>query len=271
VSLFVVGLVACDRAEKAPPPQLAGLHIVGGNMEGKEVRFGVGDSVLTAVVTSNTSTGSYNSMYDSYQPVGVLVTLVFMLLGEVVFGGLGTGVYSIVMVALVGAFLSGLMIGRTPVYLGKRIGSGEARWIAVYTLLMPVTVLVLTGVAVATHAGRAGLVTNTGPRGFTEILYAYASCMANNGQTLAGLNANTGFYNLSTIVAMLAGRYGLAALALALAGRFAAQRLSPTTAGTLPNDTPMFGVVVFGTTLLLGALSFLPALALGPLAELFRH
>jgi potassium-transporting ATPase potassium-binding subunit len=271
VALFVGGLVACDRAEKAPPPQLAGLRVVGGNMEGKEVRFGIGDSVLTAVVTSNASTGSYNSMYDSYQPLGVLVTLVSMLMGEVVFGGLGTGVYSIVMVALLGAFLGGLMIGRTPEYLGKRIGAGEARWIGLYILLMPVVVLLLTGVAVASHAGRAGLVTNTGPRAFTEILYAYASCMANNGQTMAGLNANTGFYNVSTVIAMLAGRYGLAALALALAGRFAAQRRWTTTAGTLPNDTPIFGVVVLGATLLLGALSFLPALALGPLAELFQH
>jgi potassium-transporting ATPase potassium-binding subunit len=271
VALFLVGLVACDRAEKAPPPQLAGLHIVGGNMEGKEVRFGVGDSVLTAIVTSNTSTGSYNSMYDSYQPLGVLVTLVFMLLGEVVFGGLGTGVYSIVMVALLGVFLGGLMVGRTPEYLGKRIGVREARWIALYTLLTPLAVLPLTGVGVATHAGLAGLVTNGGPRGFTEMLYAYASCMANNGQTMAGLNANTGFYNVTTVIAMLVGRYGMAALALALAGRFAARRRWPTTTGTLPNDTLVFGVLVFGTILLVGALSFLPALALGPIAELLRH
>ena len=271
VTLFIVGLVVCDRAERAPPVQLADVHVVGGNMEGKEVRFGIGDSVLTATVTSNTATGSYNSMYDSYQPLGVLVTLVFMLLGELVFGGLGTGVYSIVMVALLGAFLAGLMVGRTPEYLGKRIRSSEARWIGLYILLMPLVVLLLTGVAVATHAGRAGLVTNTGTRGFTEILYAYASCMANNGQTLAGLNTNSSFYNVSTVIAMLAGRYGLAALALALAGRFAAQRRWPSTAGTLPSDTPTFGVVVFGTILLIGALSFLPALALGPIAEWLRH
>jgi potassium-transporting ATPase potassium-binding subunit len=271
VTLFMIGLVVCDRAEMAPPPQLAGLHIVGGNMEGKEVRFGVGESVLTAIVTSNTSTGSYNSMHDSYQPMGVLVPLVFMLLGEVVFGGLGTGVYSIVMAALVGVFLGGLMVGRTPEYLGKKIGSAETRWIASYALLTPAVVLVLTGIAIATDAGRAGLVTNSGPRGFTEIVFAYASCMANNGQTLAGLNANSVFYNGTTVIAMLAGRYGLAALALALSGRLAAQRRVPTTAGTLPSDTPAFGALVFATILLVGAMCYFPALALGPIVEFLAH
>jgi K+-transporting ATPase ATPase A chain len=271
VTLFIVGLVICDRAETAPPPQLAGLHISGGNMEGKEVRFGIGDSVLTAVVTANTSTGSYNSMHDSYQPLGVLVPLVCMLLGEVVFGGLGTGVFSIVMPALVGVFLGGLMIGRTPEFLGKKITSAETRWIALYALMSSMVVLVLTGIAVITNAGRAGLVTNSGPRGFTEILFAYASCMANNGQAMAGLSANSVFYNVTTAVAMLAGRYGLAALALALAGRFAAQRRLPSTAGTVPDDTLTFGALVFGTILLGGALSFLPALALGPIVEFLRH
>ena len=271
VALFMLGLVVCNWAETSQPPQLARLYIVGGNMEGKEVRFGVGESVLTAVVTSNTSTGSYNSMLGSYQPFGVLVPLFFMLLGEVVFGGLGAGVYSIVMAALVGVFLGGSMVGRTPVYLGKRISSGETRWIALYALLTPMVVLVLTAIAAATNLGRAGLVTNSGPRGFTEILFAYASCMANNGQTMAGLNANSLFYNLTTIVAMLAGRYGLAALALALAGRFAAQRLLPSSVGSLPNDTPTFGALVLATILLGGALCFLPALALGPIVEFFRQ
>jgi K+-transporting ATPase ATPase A chain len=271
VALFLLGLVVCDWAETAPPPQLAGLHIAGENMEGKEVRFGVGESVLTAIVTSNTSTGSYNSMHDSFQPLGVLVPLVFMLLGEVVFGGLGAGVYGIVMVALVGVFLGGLMIGRTPEYLGKKISSAETRWIALYALLTPMVVLVLTGIAVVTKAGLAGLVTNSGPRGFTEILFSYASCMANNGQAMAGLNANSVFYNLTTTIAMLAGRYALAALALALAGRFAAQRRLPTTAGTLPCDTATFGALVFGTILLVGALCFFPALALGPIAEFIQH
>ena len=271
IALFVVGLAIGDRAESAAPPQLAGLHIGGGNMEGKEVRFGVGDSVLTAVVTSNASTGSYNSMHDSFQPAGVLVPLVFMLLGEVVFGGLGTGVFSIVMVALVGVFLGGLMVGRTPEYLGKQIKPLETRWIALYALVTPLVVLLLTGIAVATNAGRAGLVTNSGPHGFTEILFAFASCMANNGQTMAGLNVNSVFYNGTTAIAMLAGRYGLAALALMLAGHFAAQRRVPTTSGTLPSDTPAFGALVFGTILLVGALCYFAALALGPIAESLGH
>jgi potassium-transporting ATPase potassium-binding subunit len=271
VVLFMGGLAVCDWSESQNPPQLAGLHIAGGNMEGKEVRFGVGESVLTAIVTSNASTGSYNSMHDSFQPLGVLPPLVAMLLGEVVFGGLGAGVYSIVMAALVGVFLGGLMVGRTPEYLGKKIGSAETRWIALYALLTPMVVLALTGVAVMTSAGRAALTTNTGPHGFTEILFAYASSMANNGQAMAGLNANTIFYNITTAIAMLAGRFGLAALALALAGQFARQRRLPITAGTFPNDTPTFGALVLGTILLVGALCFLPALALGPIVEFLQH
>jgi K+-transporting ATPase ATPase A chain len=271
VALFVVGLAVCDRAESAAPPQLAGLHITGGNMEGKEVRFGIGQSVLTTLVTSNGSTGSYNSMIDSYQPVGVMAPLVGLLLGEVVFGGLGAGVYSMVMAALVGVFVGGLMVGRTPEYLGKKIGAVETRWIALYALLTPLVVLLLTGLAVIAQAGRAGLVTNSGAHGFTEILFAYASSMANNGIAMAGLNANSVFYNITTAMAMLAGRYGLAALALALAGRFAGQRRRPITAGTLPSDTPAFGALIFGTIVLAGALCFFPAVALGPIVEFLRH
>jgi len=194
-----------------------------------------------------------------------------MLLGEVVFGGLGTGVYGIVMPALVGVFIGGLMVGRTPAYLGKKIGSAETRWIALCALLTPMVVLMLAGIATVTKAGLAGPETNSGPRGFTEILFAYASCMANNGLAMAGLNSNTLFYNVTTTIAMLAGRYGLAALALALAGRFAAQPHLPTTPGTLPADTPTFGALVLGTILLVGALCFFPALALGPIVEHLLH
>jgi potassium-transporting ATPase potassium-binding subunit len=271
VVLFAGGLALCDFAEAATPPQLARLHVSGGNMEGKEVRFGIGSSALAAVVTSNGATGSYNSMHDSYQPAGVLAPLVNMLLGEVIFGGLGTGLFSMVMIALVAVFLGGLMVGRTPEYLGKKITADETRLAVLYAVLTPAVVLVLTGVALATNAGRAGLVTNTGARGFTEVLFAYASSMANNGQSMAGLNANSVFYNATTAVAMLAGRFGLAALALALAGRFAAQRRLPTTEGTLPSDSAMFGVLLLGTILLIAALSFLPALALGPIAEALQR
>jgi K+-transporting ATPase ATPase A chain len=206
-------------------------------------------------------------MHGSYRPIGVLVPLVNMLLGELVFGGLGTGLYSLLMIALVAVFLGGLMVGRSPEYVGKAVGSAEAKLVAFYALLTPLVVLPLASCALASQAGRAGLVTNDGARGFTEILFAYASCMANNGQTMAGLNANSVFYNLTTAVAMLAGRFGLAGLALSLAGRFARQGRKAETIGTLPSDTLTFGVLVLGTVLLVGALSFLPALALGPIVE----
>jgi len=267
VVLFTGGLAVCHIAEAATPSQLAGLNLAGGNMEGKEVRFGIEGSVLAALVTSNGATGSYNSMHDSYQPLGVLVLLVNMLLGEVVFGGLGTGIYSMIMIALVAVFLGGLMVGRTPEYIGKKVGPQETKIVALYTLMTPLVVLLLTALAVATDPGKAGLTTNHGAHGFTEILFAYASSMANNGQNMAGLSANTVFYNVTTAVAMLAGRFGLAALALALAGSFAAQRRWPTTSGTLPSDSPMLGAFVLGTIVLVGALCFLPALVLGPVAE----
>jgi K+-transporting ATPase ATPase A chain len=209
-------------------------------------------------------------MIDSYKPVGVAVPLMNMLLGEVVFGGLGTGLQSMVMLALVGVLLGGLMVGRTPEYLGKAITPAEAKLLALYALVTPLVVLTLTSWAISTDIGRAGLVTHTGPHALTEVLFAYASNMANNGMTMAGLNANSVFYNMTTAVAMLAGRFGLVALALALAGRFAAQRRRPISLGSLPSDTVTFGVLVFGTIVLVGALSFLPALALGPLMEFLQ-
>jgi K+-transporting ATPase ATPase A chain len=267
VVLFVGGLALCGAAESASPPRLSAINLTAGNMEGKEARFGVGSSTLAAVVTSNGATGSYNSMDDSYRPMGILVLALNMLLGEIVFGGLGSGLYSMIMIALVGIVVAGLMIGRTPEYLGKTIRAEETRLIAIYTLLTPMVVLSLTAWAVVSGAGRAGLVTNGGPHGFTEILFAYASSMANNGQNMAGLAANSVFYNVTTAVAMIAGRFGLGAVALLLAGRFAAQGRVPTTVGSLPCDTPAFGVLVLGSVLLTGALCFLPVLALGPIVE----
>jgi potassium-transporting ATPase potassium-binding subunit len=266
--LFLAGLLVCGGAESSARAGMAS-GITGGNMEGKEVRFGVGGSVLAAVVTSNGATGSYNSMHDSFQPLGVAVPLVNMLLGEIVYGGLGTGLYSIIFVALVALFIGGLMVGRTPEHLGKQIGPAEMKIIAVYTLVGPVTVLALTALAVVTNAGLSGLTTNAGAHGFTEILFAYASAFANNGQSMAGLSANNIFYNLTTIVAMLTGRYVLAVLALALAGRFAAASRRPPSRGAMPSDGMTFGVLLTGTALLVGALNFLPALAMGPIIEHF--
>ena len=266
--LFVAGLLVCDWAESSAHAAAAS-GITAGNMEGKEVRFGVGGSVLAAVVTSNGATGSYNSMHDSFQPLGVAVPLVNMLLGEIVYGGLGTGLYSMIFVALVALFVGGLMVGRTPEHLGKQIGPPEMKIIAVYTLVGPVTVLALTALAVITNAGRAGLTTNAGAHGFTEILFAYASAFANNGQSMAGLSANNIFYNTTTIVAMLTGRYVLAVLALALAGRFAAASRRAPSRGAMPSDGITFGVLLTGTALLVGALNFFPALAMGPIVEHF--
>jgi K+-transporting ATPase ATPase A chain len=267
-ALFIVALLVCGWAESNTHPSF-GPAIAGGNMEGKEVRFGTSGSALAAVVTSNGATGSYNSMHDSFQPLGVMVPLLNMLLGEIVYGGLGTGLYGMIFVALIALFVGGLMIGRTPEHLGKQIGPPEMKIIAVYTLVAPVVVLALTALAVVTKPGLAGLTTNSGPHGFTEILFAYASAFANNGQSMAGLSANSVFYNTTTIIAMLAGRYILAVLALSLAGRFAAMSRRPLSPGTMPSDGFVFGVLLAGTALLLGALNFLPALALGPIVEHF--
>jgi len=267
-ALFVVGLLVCNWAEASAHPAMVN-QIVGGNMEGKEIRFGTGGSALAAVVTSNGATGSYNSMHDSFQPLGVMVPLLNMLLGEIVFGGLGTGLYGMIFVALIALFVGGLMIGRTPEHLGKQIGPPEMKIIAVYTLVGPVTVLALTALAVVTKPGLGGLTTNTGPHGFTEILFAYASAFANNGQSMAGLSANNIFYNITTIAAMLAGRYVLGVLALALAGRFAAISRRALSRGAMPSDGITFGVLLTVTALLVGALNFLPALAMGPVVEHF--
>ncbi len=239
----------------------------GGNMEGKEVRFGIGHSVLTAVTTSNGATGSYNSMHDSYTPIGGMVPLINMLLGEIVFGGLGTGIYSIVMIALVALFLAGLMIGRTPAYLGKKVQAAESKMIMLYILAGSISILLFTALAVLSKAGLSGLVTNTGTHGFTEILFAFASANANNGQNFAGLNANSVFYNLTTAITMMVGRFGLAIPALGLAGLFAAQQPTPDSAGTLPTHSWSFAILLTFTALIVSALSYFPALALGPLLE----
>jgi K+-transporting ATPase ATPase A chain len=274
VFLFTVGVLICGWAEQHGNPLLphalstrASAAQAGGNMEGKEVRFGIATSVLTAVTTSNGATGSYNSMHDSYTPIGGMVPLVNMLLGEMIFGGLGTGIYSILMIALVALFLAGLMVGRTPAYLGKKVRAAESKMIMLYILAGSISVLLFTALAVLTKAGLAGLVTNTGTHGFTEILFAYASANANNGQNFAGLNANSVFYNLTTAVTMMVGRFGLAIPALCLAGLFAAQQPTPDSAGTLPAHSWSFAILLTFTALIVSALSYFPALALGPLLE----
>jgi len=279
MALFVVGLLICGVAEQAGNPRLtpyvsnvssdasALTTQPGGNMEGKEARFGIGGSVLTTAVTSNTSTGSTNSMPDSYTPLGGAVPLVNMLLGDIVFGGLGGGLYGMVMVALLGLFLIGLMVGRTPEYVGKKIQPTEIKLIMIYTLVAPVAVLLLTAVAVLAPAGLAGLTTNNGPHGLSEILYAYSSNFTNNGQTFGGLSSSSLFYNLTTVVAMLLGRFGLAIPALALAGRFAIQPRREPSPGTLPTDSVLFASVILGTVVIVGALTYFAVVALSPIIE----
>jgi potassium-transporting ATPase potassium-binding subunit len=278
VLFFSFGLLFVHHFEQRGNPAFGGVDMKhgrlqsGGNMEGKEVRFGVGSSTLTAVVTSNTATGSYNSMHDSYSSLGGMVLLLNMLLGELIFGGLGSGLYSMVMATAIAVFLAGLMVGRTPEYLGKKIGPPENKMIVLYALAGPLFILPLTAIAVSTSAGLSGLTANHGPHGLTGMLFAYTSCFANNGQTFGSLNANTPFYNLTTVVAMLAGRFGLAIPALGLAARFGRQRNTPTTAGTLPTHSLSFGVLLAACLVIMVALSYLPALALGPTLErlLFR-
>lgn len=268
--LFGLGLLFVHLSEQRGNPLLgsaATLSQSDGNMEGKEVRFGVGSSTLTAVVTSNTATGSNNSMHDSFTSLGGMVLLLNLLLGEPVFGGLGTGLISMVMAAAIAVFLAGLMVGRTPEYLGKKIGPCENKMVMLYALVAPLFVLSLTAVAISSRAGLAGLTTNQGPHGFTEILFAYASCFANNGQSFAGLSSNTAFYNLTTTMAMMAGRFGLAIPALAFAGLFARQKITPSSSGTLPTDSLSFGVLLTVSLITVAALSYLPALALGPVLE----
>jgi K+-transporting ATPase ATPase A chain len=273
VLLFACGLIFVHYFEQRGNPHFGNADFEnsslqsGGNMEGKEVRFGIGGSTLAAVVTSNTAAGSNNSVHDSYTSLAGMVLLVNMLLGELVFGGLGTGLYSMVMAAAIAVFLAGLMVGRTPEYLGKKIGPCENKMIMLYALAAPLFILPLTAIAVSTKAGLSGLTVNGGPHGFTEILFAYTSCFANNGQSLAGLSANTPFYNLTTALVMMAGRFGLAIPALMLAALFGHQRSTPSSSGTLPTHSFLFGSLLTICLIIMVALSYLPALALGPLLE----
>ena len=273
VLLFVCGLFFVHHFERQGISHIGNVDFrnsrlqSGGNMEGKEVRFGIGGSTLTAVVTSNTATGSNNSMDDSYTSLGGMVLLINMLLGELVFGGLGTGLYSMVMATAIAVFLAGLMVGRTPEYLGKKIGPSENKMIMLCALAAPLVILPLAAIAVSIRLGLSGLTTNGGPHGFTEILFAYTSCFANNGQTFAGLSANSPFYNLTTGLAMMAGRFGLAIPALAFADLFGRQRKTPSTSGTLPTHSFSFGILLTTCLITMVALSYLPALALGPVLE----
>lgn len=240
----------------------------GGNMEGKEIRFGVVNSALWSVATTATSNGSVNSMLDSYTPLGGLVPLWMMHLGEVVFGGVGSGIYGMLMIIIITVFIAGLMVGRTPEYLGKKIEPYEMKMAVFAVLLMPMVVLIITAVGVVTQYGLSSL-GNPGAHGFTEILYAFTSMGNNNGSAFAGLNANTTFYNTLGGIEMLLVRYWIAIPVLAIAGSLIQKKSAPVNLGTLPTHTWLFIILIIGTTIILGALTFFPALALGPIVEHF--
>ena len=246
--------------------QVASATNIGGNMEGKEVRFGIANSALWATATTSASNGSVNSMHDSFTPLGGLIPMWLMQLGEVIFGGVGSGLYGMIMFAVVAVFIAGLMIGRTPEYLGKKIGAFEIKMASIAILLPPLFVLCGTAVAVMLDAGRAG-VSNPGEHGFSEILYAFSSASNNNGSAFAGISANTPFYNIALAICMWFARYWLIVAVLALAGALAAGKRVPASAGTLPTHTPLFVFVLIGTVITVGALTFIPALALGPVVE----
>ena len=266
--LFVVLLAVCVGAERMGNPALTGLGVdpTGGNMEGKEVRFGVTASALWATVTTAASNGSVNSMHDSFTPLGGLVPMWLMQLGEVVFGGVGSGLYGMLVFAIVAVFLAGLMVGRTPEYLGKKIEAFEIKMASLVVLLPPACVLVGTAIAVATDAGRAGI-SNPGVHGFSEVLYGFSSAGNNNGSAFAGLGANSHFYNVALGFCMLIARYWLIIPTLAIAGSLARKRTVPAGPGTMPTHTPLFVVLLIGVVILVGALTFVPALALGPVVE----
>jgi K+-transporting ATPase ATPase A chain len=248
--------------------QIASAVQPGGNMEGKETRFGIAASALFAAVTTATSCGAVNTMHDSMMPLGGFVPLFLMQLGEVAPGGVGTGMYSILMFAILGVFIAGLMIGRTPEYLGKKIEALEMKLASVFILTTPFVVLIGTAVAVSTVAGKAG-VANPGAHGFSEILYTFTSAANNNGSAFGGLSANTVFYNVSTGLAMFIARFWPIVAALAIAGSLAAKKRIPVTEGTMPTHGPLFVVLLIGSILLIGVLTYVPALALGPVVEHF--
>ena len=272
--LFVAGAIAAMSFEQQGNPRLTALGAdqtmtalqAGGNMEGKETRFGIADTALFAAITTDASCGAVIGMHDSFTPLGGLVPLVNIQLGEVVFGGVGTGLYGMLVFAILAVFIAGLMIGRTPEYLGKKIESYEMKMSSIAILVTPLLVLAGTAVAVMADAGRAGIA-NPGPHGYSEILYAFSSAANNNGSAFAGLSVNTPFYNVLLAIAMWFGRFGVIVPVLAIAGSLAAKKRIQPGAGTMPTHGALFVGLLVGVVLMVGLLNYVPALALGPVIE----
>ena len=270
--LFVAGFSVCYWAEAQPHPLLHGvdqrttLINSGGNMEGQEVRLGISQSALFATITTDTSCGAINAVHDSFTPIGGMVLLVNIMLGEVIFGGVGSGLYGMLIFVVLSVFIAGLMVGRTPEYLGKKIEGYDVKMAMLYVLIFPLLVLVLTAIAVLSPNALASL-TNNGPHGLSEILYAYVSTAGNNGSAFAGLSTNTNWYNLTLAFNMLAGRFLMMVPTLALAGNLALKKSVPPSSGTFPVNTTLFTVLLVGVIVIVGALTFFPALSLGPILE----
>ncbi len=273
IVIFGVWVGFTSFAEHQPNPAIVAAGVVqqpNGNMEGKEVRFGVPSSALYDVASTQTSTGSVDGANDSYAPMGGFGLLTGMMLGEVTPGGVGSGLYTILLFAIIAVFIGGLMIGRTPEYLGKKIQAREVKLAGFAVLVMPITVLIITAIAVSIHAGRAGPL-NSGPHGFSEILYAFTSQGNNNGSAFAGLTGNTAFYNVTGGIAMLLGRFAIIVPTLALAGALAAKNVVPAGLGTFRTDNTMFVGLLIGVIIIVGGLTFFPAVSLGPIVEQLSH
>jgi K+-transporting ATPase ATPase A chain len=273
VVLWFAGTATCYWAESQPNPLLHGVdqHVSltqsGGNMEGKEVRFGIANSALFATVTTDASCGAVNAMHDSFMPLGGMVPMTNILLGEIVFGGVGSGLYGMLVFVVLTVFIAGLMVGRTPEYLGKKIESYDVQMAMLYLLIFPFLILCFTAITVLMPNVGLSSLANHGPHGLSEILYAYTSATGNNGSAFAGLNANTHWYNYSLAVAMFFGRFMMIVPMLAIAGNLAGKKIVPASAGTFPVSTPLFTVLLLGVILIVGALTFIPALTLGPILE----
>ncbi len=271
--LWFVGVLACFWAEAQPNPLLHGVNQQtsitqsGGNMEGKEVRFGIANSALFATVTTDASCGAVNSMHDSFSPLGGLVPLANILLGEIIFGGVGAGMYGMLIFVVLSVFIAGLMVGRTPEYLGKKIESKDIQLAMLYLLIFPLVILGFSAVTVLAPSFGLSSLANHGPHGLSEILYAYTSATGNNGSAFAGLNANTTWYNTTLGIAMFIGRFLMLIPMLAIAGNLATKKSVPASAGTFPVTTPLFSMLLVAVIVIVGALTFFPAVSLGPILE----
>jgi potassium-transporting ATPase potassium-binding subunit len=264
--LFIAGVAVCYWAEAAGNPLVHALGFDGGNMEGKETRFGIALSALFAVITTAASCGAVNAMHDSFTALGGMIPIINMQLGEVIVGGVGAGLYGILMYIVIAVFVAGLMVGRTPEYLGKKIEAKEVKMAMLAILCLPLAMLIFTAIAVVLPTGVASMA-NAGPHGFSEVLYAYTSAAANNGSAFGGLTGNTPWYNVTLAIGMLMGRFLVIIPALAIAGSLVAKKTVPASAGTFPTDGPLFVGLLVGVILIVGGLTFFPALAVGPIVE----